>query len=81
MNKEVKQYVKKLKKIADKGTFEISPNKNKLTVKWKMMSACGVTRNITCHMPKKPSCHRWKKNSIAYLNRTFNEMNIQSTIN
>lgn len=81
MNKDVKKYCKKLKKIANKGTFEVVPSKNKLTVRWKMQSACGSLKNIICHMPRTPSCHRWKKNSTAFLNRTFAEMNIQSTIN
>ena len=81
MNKDVRKYVKKLKKLANKGTFEIVPNKNKFTVRWQMNSACGSTKNIICHMAKTPSCHRWQKNSSAFLNRTFSDNNIQSTIN
>ena len=80
MNQDVKKYCKQLKKIANKGTFEVVPSKNKLTVRWQMNSKSGSLKNIICHMARTPSCHRWRKNSSAFLNRTFNEMNIQATI-
>ena len=78
-NKEVRNLVKKIKKLAIDDSFSIT-QRNKLTVKWSMKNKQGEVKSLAIHMPKTPSDYRSMKNAVCFINRTFRHNQINAMV-